>query len=96
MTEYLDTSVVRVYYEIGSSISYYVTTLEDLLMAAAAGVANVELTSLERQWVMKSIDLQVASLKRSLTKEIAGSDIHRLRSKEINDLQSLVSKFGGV
>lgn len=96
MTEYLDTSVVRVYYEIGSSISYYVTTLEDLLMAAAAGVANVELTSLERQWVMKSIDLQVASLKRSLTKEIVGSDIHRLRSKEINDLQSLVSKFGGV
>ena len=53
----------------------------------------VELSSLERQWVRKSIDLQMKSLKRSLANEIQGSEIYALRQREIADLNSILVKF---
>jgi len=64
-------------------------------MATAADV-GFTFTSLELQWIRKSIELQRASLVRSLTKEIPGSDIHVLRSKEIAALSTLNVKLGGV
>lgn len=53
----------------------------------------VELSSLERQWVRKSLELQRASLQRSVSKEIVGSDIFVLRRREIADLDALINKF---
>ena len=58
-----------------------------------ADVRKFELSNLEVQWVRKSIDLQLASLRRSIGKEILGSDIYFLRQREIEDLQSLLNKF---
>lgn len=62
----------------------------DFLMA---DVKKVELANLEVQWVRKSVELQISSLKRSLIKEMPGSDIYALRQREIADLQGLLSKF---
>ena len=52
-----------------------------------------ELTNLEVQWVRKSLQLQRASLQRSISKEIVGSDIYVLRQREIADLYALMNKF---
>ena len=52
-----------------------------------------DLTNLEVQWVRKSVELQIASLKRSMTKEIPYSEIYLLRQREIADLQSILVKF---
>ena len=54
---------------------------------------KVELTNIEVQWVRKSLQLQRASLQRSISKEIVGSDIYVLRQREIADLDALVNKF---
>jgi len=54
---------------------------------------NVELTLMQRLWVQKALELQVASLKRSLAKEPIGSEIHKLRSKEIVDLSACIHLF---
>lgn len=58
-----------------------------------ADTKKVELTNLETQWVRKAIDLQIASLKRSLAKEMQGSDIYALRQREISDLSVIHAKF---
>lgn len=60
---------------------------------ATNDMKKVELTNLETQWVRKSLDLQIASLKRSLAKEMQGSDIYALRQREISDLSVIQAKF---
>ncbi|AXH76101.1 MAG: hypothetical protein [Microviridae sp.] len=92
-SEFLDPSVVRVYYEIGASYASYVTTIQELMYMAEKDSRTVELTLMQRLWVQKALELQVASLKRSLTKEPVGSEIHRLRSKEIVDLSACIHLF---
>lgn len=52
-----------------------------------------DLTAIERQWVLKSLQTQRDVLRRSLAKEMVGSDIHRLRSAEIEQLQALIGRF---
>lgn len=54
----------------------------------------VELDVIERQWVEKALATLKASLVRSLAKEMAGSDIYRLRQVEIGAIDKLILKFG--
>lgn len=91
--EFLDPNVVRVYYEIGASYASYVTTIMELLAMAEKDSRTVELTLIQRLWVQKALELQVASLKRSLAKEPMGSEIYKLRSKEIVDLSACIHLF---
>lgn len=68
-------------------------TRDDYRRLKMADSKKVDLTNLEVQWVRKSVELQIASLKRSLTKEMPGSDIYILRQREIADLQTVLGKF---
>lgn len=52
---------------------------------------SVTVSLLERQWIEKSLDLQLKSLKRSLANEISGSEIYALRNREIEALSSLIN-----
>ena len=60
---------------------------------AKEGFVQVDLSVVERLWVQKSLSGQVSILKRSLTKELPGSDIYVLRQKEIDFLNTLLSRF---
>ena len=57
-------------------------------------VVKIELTNLQAQWIRKSVLTQRNVLMRSLSKEMAGSDIHRLRQEEIRALDALAAKIG--
>ena len=52
----------------------------------------VELEVIERQWIDKSLSVLKASLVRSLSKEMAGSEIYRLRQAEISAIDKLILK----
>jgi len=54
---------------------------------------SVELSSLERQWIVKSISSQRAMLIRSRQKELPGTDIWTLRGREIDALGDVARKF---
>lgn len=51
------------------------------------------LSTLERQYVVKALQLQIASLKRSMAAEIAGSDIYRFRLNDKGVCEKLLDKF---
>lgn len=54
---------------------------------------SFQLENMEVQWVRKALDTQRAALVRSKAKELSGSEIEALRSKEIAALESLINKF---
>lgn len=51
-----------------------------------------KLDALEKQWLQKALDTQIAVLRRSMSKELPGSDIVALRQKEIDVLIKLKGK----
>lgn len=51
---------------------------------------------LEKGWIVQSLNTQRAALIRSRNKEMTGGEIHTLRTKEIEFLNSLISKMEGV
>lgn len=58
-------------------------------------VVTVELDALERSWIKKSLDLQAASVKRSMVKELPGSPVLKFREDEIAAIDSIIRKLGG-
>lgn len=58
-------------------------------------VTTVELDALERSWIKKSIELQAASIKRAMVKEMPGSPVLAFREAEIASLNLIVAKLGG-
>lgn len=48
---------------------------------------------LRKIWIRKSLELQKAALMRSRGKEIPGSEIYALRTKEIQFLEKLIEEF---
>lgn len=58
-------------------------------------VVSVELTTLERLYVQRSLDLLQASIRRSISKEMPGSEVTRIREGEIRTLIAIGSKLGG-
>lgn len=46
-----------------------------------------------RNWLRKAIETQRAALVRSRTKELAGSEIYQLRTREIDALNSLYNSL---
>lgn len=61
-------------------------------MAQKSGV-TVQLEGLERAWVARSIEVLRGTLVRSRAKEMVGSEIYELRTKEINALVALAAKL---
>lgn len=59
----------------------------------AEQVSKFEFSVLERQYLARALDLYKASLVRSRSKEMAGSDIWTLRGKEIEAVGALLSRF---
>lgn len=52
-----------------------------------------ELSNIEKQWVNKALETQRDNLRRSLSKELDGSEIHKLRKAEIEQLDRIRLKF---
>lgn len=50
-------------------------------------------TGYEKQWLQKAVQTQRDQLKRSLGREIPGSEIYRLRNLEIQQLDQLKAKI---
>lgn len=60
-------------------------------MAQKSGV-TLELEGLERAWIARSIEVLKGTLIRSRAKEMPGSEIYELRSREISQLMALAEK----
>lgn len=60
---------------------------------AEPNVRKFELTLLEVQWLRKAIETQRLQLFRSRSKEMDGSEIYVLRSRELDALIALHQKF---
>jgi len=52
----------------------------------------LELSPYDRAWVRNALVVQRNVLQRSLNKELAGSEIHALRLREIQHVDSLIAK----
>lgn len=52
-----------------------------------------QLDVLKRVWVCKSLELQKSALMRSRNKEIPGSEIYGLRTREIQFLEDLIKEY---
>jgi len=48
---------------------------------------------LRRVWIKKALELQKAALMRTRGKEIPGSEIYALRTKEIQFIDGLIEEF---
>ena len=59
----------------------------------AGGTFKVELTSAEPAVVRKAIEVYTATRIRMRAKEVAGSEMHSILSREIVGLQELMDKF---
>lgn len=57
-------------------------------------VTSVSLSSTERLYVQRSLDLLITALERSVKKELPGSDFVTMREKEINMLRDLKTRVG--
>lgn len=56
-------------------------------------VPGSDLTAIERQWIVVSLRTQHAVLSRSRNKEMTGSEIWNLRTRELDQLSALVQRF---
>lgn len=54
---------------------------------------TLKVTTEERLWIRKSLQTQCKVLTRSLDREVQGSEIWHLRSKELSALNLLVQRF---
>lgn len=48
---------------------------------------------LKRLWVRKALETQKAVQVRMLNKELVGSDIHTLRTKEVEFIDKLIKEY---
>ena len=48
---------------------------------------------LRRAWIRKALELQRSALIRSRAKEMVGSDIYNLRTKEIEFLDNMIKEY---
>lgn len=55
---------------------------------------TLQLEGLERAWMARAIEVLRGVLVRSRAKEMPGSEIYELRTKEINALEELALKVG--
>lgn len=58
-------------------------------------VVSVDLDALERSWIKKSLELQAASVKRSMVKEMPGSPVLAFREAEVLAISMIIAKLGG-
>lgn len=54
------------------------------------GDVAVKFNTIQSMWIARSILLQIASLKRSIAREPAGSDLSVLRNREIGVLNAIL------
>lgn len=59
----------------------------------AEALKDVKLSQIELLWLKKCVDLQRAALTRSRGKEIVGSEIYGLRTKELEALGNIALKL---
>lgn len=88
---YLDADCVRVYYCVGSSSSYYVTTIWELFKMAAAE-KNYELTVMDRNWIGRALRLQRQSLNRAIASE-SSEEVVAIRRKEMSQIDDLLMRM---
>lgn len=69
-------------------------TKDESTSGVAKSEARVyEFDVLERQWVVQALRTQLSVLTRSRNKEMAGSEIYALRSREMNHVGNLITKM---
>lgn len=54
---------------------------------------SVQLTLVDKLWIKRALEFQLRALSRGRAKEIPGSDIYVLRSKEMDGLVALIGRF---
>lgn len=57
------------------------------------GAGSVALGPVDRAWVRRALEALRAQLVRARTKEMAGSEIYELRTREVNAVSSLLRYF---
>lgn len=58
-----------------------------------AATQRFELDVLEKQWIVKALESQRNMVVRARNREMAGSEIYMLRSKEIQAIDAIHAKF---
>lgn len=56
---------------------------------------EIKMNVLEKGWIVQSLTTQRNALIRARNKEMQGSEIHTLRTKEIEFLNTLIHKYEG-
>lgn len=65
---------------------------EDL--AGKPPTVGLQLEGLERAWVRRALEVLRGTLIRSRGKELAGSEVYEMRTREIAQLNALLEKVG--
>jgi hypothetical protein len=58
----------------------------------AEKTSTFEFLPMERAWIRNSLIVQRNVLQRALNKEMSGSEIHQLRLREIQSVDSIIAK----
>jgi len=56
------------------------------------GVVAVELAVLDRQWIRRALETQRNVIVRARAKELAGSEIYELRTREVSQINAVLDK----
>lgn len=56
-------------------------------------VFHIEVGMLQRQWLRKCVELQKQALHRARGKEILGSEMYAIRSRELAELDAILVKL---
>lgn len=59
----------------------------------ANGLRQVDVDTLERQYVLRALDVLKAQLKRGRTNMVDGSELHRYATAEIARVDVILEKF---
>lgn len=54
---------------------------------------TLEISMMDKLWIKKSLRLQYDSVKRSLAKEMPGTEIYDLRQRELLALTNLIARI---
>jgi len=61
----------------------------------AVGDVKMELSSLEKQWVQAALAVLKQVVTRKRNSEKVGSDVYNIRVREIQEIDTLINRFGG-
>lgn len=61
----------------------------------AAGDVKVELSSMDKQWIQAALSALKQVVTRKRNSEKVGSDVYNIRVRELQEIDTLINRFGG-